>query len=197
MTNRCNHWACNKYNNTCVGCGTLVCPMCLKEPDDCRCENKEAPQDPSQRHQSWYDWHTGPQWLGTESGTAWAVQDELCIHHTPGEDGKSWRSRESRSLSLSPASLRLYAPRALWRPLLPSMALVSSRARSAMIPLEEDPNTGKNQPHKCEQWKVQHRKYYNCNNCGSEIYFDDARKSKNGKYIPLDKATSQPHQCDE
>jgi hypothetical protein len=83
------------------------------------------------------------------------------------------------------------------RPLLPSMALVSSRARSAMIPLEEDPNTGKNQPHKCEQWKVQHRKYYNCNNCGSEIYFDDARKSKNGKYIPLDKATSQPHQCDE
>jgi hypothetical protein len=41
MTNRCNHWACNKYNNTCVGCGIPICPMCLKEPDDCRCENKE------------------------------------------------------------------------------------------------------------------------------------------------------------
>jgi hypothetical protein len=41
MTNRCNHWACNKYNNTCVGCGIPICPMRLKEPNDCRCENKE------------------------------------------------------------------------------------------------------------------------------------------------------------
>jgi hypothetical protein len=39
--NKCNHWACNKYGNTCVGCGTVVCPSCLQEPNDCRCKNKE------------------------------------------------------------------------------------------------------------------------------------------------------------
>jgi hypothetical protein len=41
----------------------------------------------------------------------------------------SSKSRETvprRSLSLSPASLRLFAPLAQLRPLLPSMALVSS-----------------------------------------------------------------------
>jgi hypothetical protein len=37
----CKHWACNKQNNTCVGCGIIICPTCLLEPDNCKCENKE------------------------------------------------------------------------------------------------------------------------------------------------------------
>lgn len=40
-TNKCSHWACNKYNNTCVGCGTVICPLCLEEPYKCECDNKE------------------------------------------------------------------------------------------------------------------------------------------------------------
>ena len=37
----CNHWACNKADNTCVGCGAIICPVCLKEPVNCKCENKD------------------------------------------------------------------------------------------------------------------------------------------------------------
>ena len=37
---RCIHWACNKADNTCVGCGAVICPTCLKEPMNCKCENK-------------------------------------------------------------------------------------------------------------------------------------------------------------
>ena len=70
-----------------------------------------------------------------------------------------------------------------------------SELSGKIIPLEEDPNT--DQPHKCEQWKAQNRKYYHCKDCNAEIYFDDLYKSKNGKYIPLDKATGEPHECDE
>ena len=40
-TNTCSHWACNKADNTCVGCGTIICPICLKEPVNCKCENKD------------------------------------------------------------------------------------------------------------------------------------------------------------
>jgi hypothetical protein len=36
----CKHWACNLRNNTCIGCGTTICPNCLEEPPDCRCDNK-------------------------------------------------------------------------------------------------------------------------------------------------------------
>ena len=36
----CRHWACNVSDGTCVGCGIRICPLCLKEPDSCRCENK-------------------------------------------------------------------------------------------------------------------------------------------------------------
>lgn len=62
-----------------------------------------------------------------------------------------------------------------------------------LIPLDEDPNT--DQPHKCEAWKAQNRKYYPCKNCNVEIYFDDLHKSTNDKFIPLDKATGDPHDC--
>ncbi|MFL6358753.1 MAG: hypothetical protein ACJ72V_05345, partial [Nitrososphaeraceae archaeon] len=31
--------------------------------------------------------------------------------------------------------------------------------------------------------------------CGSEIYFDANSKSQSGKFIPLDKYTGLPHQC--
>ena len=24
--NACSHWACNKADNTCVGCGAIICP---------------------------------------------------------------------------------------------------------------------------------------------------------------------------
>ena len=37
----CNHWACNKADNTCVGCGTIICSICLKEPQNCKCESKD------------------------------------------------------------------------------------------------------------------------------------------------------------
>jgi hypothetical protein len=40
------------------------------------------------------------------------------------------------------------------------------------------------------------RRYYQCNKgCGQEIYFDENNKSQSGKYIPLDKDTGLPHQC--
>jgi hypothetical protein len=63
-----------------------------------------------------------------------------------------------------------------------------------LIPLQEDPNT--DEPHRCEAWKAQHRKYYNCRECQANIYFDDDHISKNGKHIPLNKETGEPHQCD-
>lgn len=34
-----------------------------------------------------------------------------------------------------------------------------------------------------------------CNRCGNDIYFDDQVKSVNGKSIPLDVDTDDPHQC--
>jgi hypothetical protein len=39
--NECKHSACNLKNNTCTGSGTVICPISLKEPLDCRCENKD------------------------------------------------------------------------------------------------------------------------------------------------------------
>ena len=26
--NECKHWACNLKNNTCIGCITVICPLC-------------------------------------------------------------------------------------------------------------------------------------------------------------------------
>jgi hypothetical protein len=31
--------------------------------------------------------------------------------------------------------------------------------------------------------------------CGEEIYFDDDKKSANGKWIPIDVVTNEPHNC--
>jgi hypothetical protein len=38
---KCKHWGCNKSGNKCTGCGVVICPSCLLEPKDCRCENKD------------------------------------------------------------------------------------------------------------------------------------------------------------
>jgi hypothetical protein len=47
-----------------------------------------------------------------------------------------------------------------------------------------------------QQRKHQERRYHQCNKgCGQEIYFDANSKSQSGKWIPLDKDTGQPHQC--
>lgn len=78
-----------------------------------------------------------------------------------------------------------------------------SQRTGKKIPL--DPNT--NEPHDCPARREQHqaqlptqsqqpRRYLQCNKgCGQEIYFDSNSKSQSGKYIPLDKDTGQPHQC--
>jgi hypothetical protein len=77
---------------------------------------------------------------------------------------------------------------------------------SKKIPL--DPGT--NEPHDCparreqyhvketfvEQSKQQERRYLQCNKGrGQEIYFDANNKSQSGKWIPIDKDTGLPHQC--
>jgi hypothetical protein len=64
-----------------------------------------------------------------------------------------------------------------------------------------------NEPHDCpvrrdqpqqgqQSYQQQERRYHQCNKgCGQEIYFDANSKSQSGKYIPLDKETGEPHQC--
>jgi hypothetical protein len=59
------------------------------------------------------------------------------------------------------------------------------------VPLDE---TG--EPHNCTKKKDQHRGYYNCRNCGKEIYFDDEHKSKNDKFIPISRENGEPHECE-
>jgi hypothetical protein len=45
-------------------------------------------------------------------------------------------------------------------------------------------------------FQQQERLYHQCNKgCGQEIYFEANSKSQSGKYIPIDKATGLPHQC--
>jgi hypothetical protein len=42
----------------------------------------------------------------------------------------------------------------------------------------------------------QQRRYLQCNKgCGQEIYFEANNKTQSGKWIPIDKDTGQPHQC--
>jgi hypothetical protein len=50
-----------------------------------------------------------------------------------------------------------------------------------------------------EQQSQQQRQYHTCNKaCGQEILFDaNHSKSQSGKYIPLDKKTGTPHQCQQ
>jgi hypothetical protein len=68
------------------------------------------------------------------------------------------------------------------------------------IPLDVDTE----EPHDCpvrrdqpqQPQQTQQRRYHQCNKgCGQEIYFDANNKSQSGKYIPLDKDTGLPHQC--
>jgi hypothetical protein len=78
------------------------------------------------------------------------------------------------------------------------------------IPL--DPGT--NEPHDCpvrrdqpqqqqgqpqpQQTQQTQRRYLQCNKgCGNEIYFDANSKSQSGKWIPIDKDTELPHQCQQ
>jgi hypothetical protein len=70
-----------------------------------------------------------------------------------------------------------------------------SEVSGKMIPLDEDPDI--NQPHRCDEWKAQNRKYRDCKNCGKPIFFDESQKSINDKFIPLDQQTGQPHECSE
>jgi hypothetical protein len=67
-----------------------------------------------------------------------------------------------------------------------------------MIPLDVDGMGNIIGKHHCPVWREQNRKYYPCRKCGEGIYFDDmAAKSKTGKWIPQDRSTGGPHQCDE
>ena len=36
-----------------------------------------------------------------------------------------------------------------------------------------------------------------CFRCGREIFFDNTKKSRNGKAIPLDPDTDTPHNCNQ
>ena len=81
-----------------------------------------------------------------------------------------------------------------------------SQKTGKKIPL--DPGT--NEPHDCpvrrdqqggtvsvpEQQQQIQKRYYQCRKgCGQKIYFDAINKSESGKFIPLDKDTGFPHQC--
>ena len=76
-----------------------------------------------------------------------------------------------------------------------------SQRTGKKIPL--DPGT--NEPHDCpvrrdqpqqQQGQQTQMRYHQCNKgCGNEIYFDANNKSQSGKWIPLDKDTGQPHEC--
>jgi hypothetical protein len=37
----CTHWGCAVGNNICIGCGVVICNFCLKEPKDCKCNNRD------------------------------------------------------------------------------------------------------------------------------------------------------------
>ena len=79
-----------------------------------------------------------------------------------------------------------------------------SQKTGKKIPL--DPGT--NEPHDCpvrrdqpqqqQQSQPQQRRYLQCDKgCGKEIYFDANNKSQSGKWIPIDKQTELPHQCQQ
>jgi hypothetical protein len=53
------------------------------------------------------------------------------------------------------------------------------------------------QPQQSQPEQTQQRRYHQCRKgCGQEIYFDaNHSKSQSGKFIPLDKDTGLPHQC--
>jgi hypothetical protein len=61
----------------------------------------------------------------------------------------------------------------------------------------DQPQQGQQQQgQQSQQPQTQQRRYFECRKgCGQEIYFDANNKSQSGKWIPLDKDTGQPHQC--
>ena len=75
-----------------------------------------------------------------------------------------------------------------------------SETTGKKIPL--DPDT--DEPHDCPVWRSEQeyrrkysRKYYECRKrCGGYIYFDQYERSESGKWIPMDKDTEEPHECD-
>ena len=81
----------------------------------------------------------------------------------------------------------------------------TSERTGKRIPLVVDTE----EPHDCPAWRDQQqqvqlsqqqaqRQYHTCNKgCGQEIYFDANNKSQSGKWIPLDKQTGLPHQCQQ
>jgi hypothetical protein len=72
-----------------------------------------------------------------------------------------------------------------------------SQRTGKRIPLDVDTE----EPHDCparreQQQQPEQRRYHQCiKGCGQEIYFDANNKSQSGKFIPLDKDTGLPHQC--
>ena len=76
-----------------------------------------------------------------------------------------------------------------------------SQRTGKKIPLDIETNephdcpVRRDQPQQQEHQQMQ-RRYLQCNKgCGQEIYFDANNKSQSGKWIPLDKDTGLPHQC--
>ena len=77
-----------------------------------------------------------------------------------------------------------------------------SQGTGKKIPLDVETNephdcpVRRDQPEQSGQQQIQQRRYHQCNKgCGQEIYFDANSKSQTGKYIPLDKETELPHEC--
>jgi hypothetical protein len=68
--------------------------------------------------------------------------------------------------------------------------------RSQQEQQQSQPSHLQQQQQPSQQQEYQERRYHQCNKgCGQEIYFDANSKSQSDKWIPLDKYTGQPHQC--
>jgi hypothetical protein len=74
-----------------------------------------------------------------------------------------------------------------------------SEKNGKRIPLDIDTD----EPHDCAVWRSQQeqrrqtqKRLYNCRKgCGQFIYFDVNQRTKRGTWIPLEKETGLPHQC--
>jgi hypothetical protein len=80
-----------------------------------------------------------------------------------------------------------------------------SQRTGKKIPLD----AATNEPHDCparreqqqsqlphHQQQHQEKRYFQCNKgCGQFIYFHESQRTENGKWIPLEKETGQPHRC--
>jgi hypothetical protein len=62
-------------------------------------------------------------------------------------------------------------------------------------PVRRDQPQQQQQGQQSEQLQTQQKRYYCNKGCGQEIYFDANNKTESGKWIPLDKDTGLPHQC--